>query len=173
MGCVQGRPESMNSPPKGLDKLKQENGYITRRGSGNMDPRRSTGQRHLQEGPTGRRQPLIPRGKGGGGGSGGGGGGRFGGAEVERAGNGSSGDVFGLGRGEEETVDGWPKWLVNNVPRHVLKGLVPKSADSYDKIDKVMKIINNDHDIRHVMSFTPNRIRICVIRCAHSGVDIG
>ncbi|XP_031371677.1 probable serine/threonine-protein kinase At1g54610 isoform X2 [Punica granatum] len=137
MGCVQGRPESMNSPPKGLDKLKQENGYITRRGSGNMDPRRSTGQRHLQEGPTGRRQPLIPRGKGGGGGSGGGGGGRFGGAEVERAGNGSSGDVFGLGRGEEETVDGWPKWLVNNVPRHVLKGLVPKSADSYDKIDKV------------------------------------
>ncbi|KAK8916549.1 putative serine/threonine-protein kinase [Platanthera zijinensis] len=39
--------------------------------------------------------------------------------------------------GEDELVDGWPRWLVNNIPRDVLAGLVPKSADSYIKIDKV------------------------------------
>lgn len=39
--------------------------------------------------------------------------------------------------GEEEMVDGWPKWLVDNIPSDVLKNIVPKSADSYTKIDKV------------------------------------
>ncbi|MED6188478.1 hypothetical protein PIB30_086348 [Stylosanthes scabra] len=36
-----------------------------------------------------------------------------------------------------EFVDGWPKWLVDNIPRHVLDSLVPKSADSYIKLGKV------------------------------------
>ncbi|ONK70332.1 uncharacterized protein A4U43_C05F32640 [Asparagus officinalis] len=38
---------------------------------------------------------------------------------------------------EDDLVDGWPRWLVNNVPRGVLDGLVPKSADSYEMIGKV------------------------------------
>lgn len=42
-----------------------------------------------------------------------------------------------IATGEDELVDGWPRWLVNNIPRDVLAGLVPKSADSYIKIDKV------------------------------------
>ncbi|XP_064967549.1 probable serine/threonine-protein kinase At1g54610 [Musa acuminata AAA Group] len=37
----------------------------------------------------------------------------------------------------DELVDGWPRWLVNNVPPEMLAGLIPKSADSYEKLDKV------------------------------------
>ena len=36
-----------------------------------------------------------------------------------------------------EFVDGWPKWLVDNIPKEVLSGLVPRSAHSYEKLDKV------------------------------------
>ncbi|XP_031116998.1 probable serine/threonine-protein kinase At1g54610 isoform X2 [Ipomoea triloba] len=39
--------------------------------------------------------------------------------------------------GGDELVDGWPKWLVDNIPKDVLDGLQPKSADSYDKLSKV------------------------------------
>ena len=41
------------------------------------------------------------------------------------------------GEEDDEMVDGWPKWLVDNIPTDVLKNIVPKSADSYIKIDKV------------------------------------
>lgn len=37
----------------------------------------------------------------------------------------------------DEVVEGWPKWLFDNIPSDVLAGLVPKSADSYDKLSKV------------------------------------
>ncbi|XP_008799048.2 probable serine/threonine-protein kinase At1g54610 isoform X1 [Phoenix dactylifera] len=37
----------------------------------------------------------------------------------------------------DEQVDGWPRWLTDNIPRAVLAGLVPRSADSYEKLDKV------------------------------------
>ncbi|WCJ31712.1 Cyclin-dependent kinase C-2 C [Euphorbia peplus] len=37
----------------------------------------------------------------------------------------------------DELVDGWPKWLVDNIPPQVLAGLLPKSADSYDKLAKI------------------------------------
>ncbi|XP_072952626.1 probable serine/threonine-protein kinase At1g54610 isoform X1 [Typha angustifolia] len=40
-------------------------------------------------------------------------------------------------RDVDELVDGWPRWLLANVSRKALVGLVPKSADSYDKLDKV------------------------------------
>ncbi|KAJ1260493.1 hypothetical protein BS78_10G236500 [Paspalum vaginatum] len=40
-------------------------------------------------------------------------------------------------RREDELVDGWPTWLLDNVPREALDGIVPKSADAYDKIEKV------------------------------------
>ncbi|KAI4345152.1 hypothetical protein L6164_012306 [Bauhinia variegata] len=39
--------------------------------------------------------------------------------------------------GRDEFVDGWPKWLVDNIPTNVLAGLIPKSADSYEKLAKV------------------------------------
>ncbi|KVH99568.1 Protein kinase, ATP binding site-containing protein [Cynara cardunculus var. scolymus] len=35
-----------------------------------------------------------------------------------------------------DLVDGWPKWLTDNVPKDALDGLLPKSADAYDKLDK-------------------------------------
>lgn len=42
--------------------------------------------------------------------------------------------------GGYEIVNGWPKWLVDNISEDVLAGLVPKTADSYVKLAKV---INN------------------------------
>ncbi|GKU95175.1 hypothetical protein SLEP1_g8568 [Rubroshorea leprosula] len=39
----------------------------------------------------------------------------------------------------DEMVEGWPKWLVDNIPREVLAGLVSKSADSYDKLAKAQE----------------------------------
>lgn len=38
-----------------------------------------------------------------------------------------------------EFVEGWPKWLVDNIPQNVLASLVPKTADSYEKLEKVIK----------------------------------
>jgi len=38
---------------------------------------------------------------------------------------------------KNEFVDGWPKWLLDNIPTNVLAKLVPKSADSYEKLAKV------------------------------------
>lgn len=38
---------------------------------------------------------------------------------------------------DEVVVEGWPKWLTDNIPSEVLAGLVPRSADSYDMLDKV------------------------------------
>ncbi|KAL5555816.1 hypothetical protein UlMin_038052 [Ulmus minor] len=39
--------------------------------------------------------------------------------------------------GGDELVDGWPKWLVENIDPDVFSGLVTKSADSYDKLAKI------------------------------------
>ncbi|KAL8524361.1 hypothetical protein ACS0TY_014084 [Phlomoides rotata] len=43
----------------------------------------------------------------------------------------------GSEKDKDEEIDGWPKWLIDNIPRDVLKDIVPKSADSYVKIDKI------------------------------------
>lgn len=40
---------------------------------------------------------------------------------------------------DDELIGGWPKWLVDNISREVLANLVPKSADSYDKLAKVLQ----------------------------------
>lgn len=40
-----------------------------------------------------------------------------------------------------EFVEGWPKWLLDNIPANVLANIVPKSADSYEKLAKVRNII--------------------------------
>ncbi|CAN1342902.1 Probable serine/threonine-protein kinase At1g54610, partial [Linum perenne] len=39
--------------------------------------------------------------------------------------------------GGDDYIDGWPKRLIDNIPKDVLDGLVPKSADSYDKLAKI------------------------------------
>ncbi|PHU20192.1 putative serine/threonine-protein kinase [Capsicum chinense] len=133
----------MHSPPRGLEKLKLENGYVAR-GDQHVRPRRSTGQR-----------PHVPREK------------NAAGFDDVRRRSDANRDIINIERNlvitsdgekqtnersdggdvgkkitmttteEEELIDGWPKWLVDNIPRQVLAGLVPKSADSYDKIDKV------------------------------------
>lgn len=125
MGCVQAK-SSMNSPHGGggLDKLKIENGYVGNKAL--MGHRRSTGR--LQK-------PELP-------------------VNYDDFGNGGEEKVSGgqrvrdncTGSGKNggvvdgELADGWPKWLTDNIPREVLAGLVPKSAESYDKIDKVIKV---------------------------------
>lgn len=128
MGCAQGKP-SMHSPPRGLEKLKLESGYIAR--GEYVRPRRSTGQRPhepREKNAVGRRpsdanrdtineRNLVITNEG------------------QKQTNESK--TTATTHEEEELIDGWPKWLVDNIPREVLAGLVPKSADSYDKIDKV------------------------------------
>ncbi|GAA0141566.1 non-receptor serine/threonine protein kinase [Lithospermum erythrorhizon] len=37
----------------------------------------------------------------------------------------------------DETMEGLPKWLIDNIPKSVLASLTTKTADSYDKIRKV------------------------------------
>ncbi|KAL0449213.1 UNVERIFIED_CONTAM: putative serine/threonine-protein kinase [Sesamum latifolium] len=54
----------------------------------------------------------------------------------------SRGGEGGVGRGgnktaADELVGGWPRWLVENVQVEDLAGLVPKTADSYDKLAKI------------------------------------
>lgn len=39
--------------------------------------------------------------------------------------------------GGDEFSSVWPNWLVENLSPEFLTGLVPRSADSYDKLDKV------------------------------------
>lgn len=122
MGCVQGKHSVNSSPtPGGLEKLKMESGYV---GKGDIaGHRRSTGQRYSGRLP----KPEQPTRKYNGG----------------RAGNGEerklsdTGTVRFVEFGGEEVVDGWPKWLTDNVPREVLGGLIPKSAENYDKLAKV------------------------------------
>ncbi|KAH7675103.1 [RNA-polymerase]-subunit kinase protein [Dioscorea alata] len=121
MGCVLAKP-SMSSPQRGIEKMKIDNGYV---GGG--------GRRALPSRPQSR---GVVDGE-------------------EREGNGPSHRIYPppqqtpmpmpmpmpvrqvAGGDVDDLVDGWPRWLVNNVPKDVLAGLVPKSADSYDKLAKV------------------------------------
>lgn len=160
MGCLQTKPSSAESPTRGIEKMKLQHGYEAKDGSsrpsGKSGSRREQGDRG-----SGGRGAVVPTSdaagagevvdvgeKAGGGGaavekkegSGGGGGGgavavprpRFDPPRTEASRRGGAVD---------EMVDGWPKWFTDNVPPEVLVGLVPKSADSYDKIAKVIIII--------------------------------
>lgn len=113
MGCAPTKP-LMDLSHQGLHKLKMENGYV--KGA----RKSSSGGRNL-------------RGSSGGGSSSGGrGGGSDGGSGVVRRSS-----VSGKSDDMDELVDGWPKWLTDNVPKDALDGLVPKSAEAFDKLDKV------------------------------------
>lgn len=106
MGCVQAKPSS-ESPPRSLEKLKSEHGYVPGNATAGRPPRPRAAAAETvseQKRPPPPAPPTPPR---------------------------------QLVAGDDELVDGWPRWLVNNIPKDVLAGLVPKSADSYVKIDKV------------------------------------
>ncbi|CAK9320288.1 unnamed protein product [Citrullus colocynthis] len=62
--------------------------------------------------------------------------------DTKKEGSGDIGNVsrrisVSVNAGGEELVNGWPKWLLENIPEDALAGLVPKGADSYDKLAKV------------------------------------
>ncbi|KAK6924178.1 Protein kinase domain [Dillenia turbinata] len=142
MGCTQSR-YSMYTPPRGLERLKEQNGYVRKGNEG-----RPIAQKH-QGRDTGKvyrhevvakddcgRERLVAR-------------------ERERMVNGGVANMVAQERQKnvdvgnisgrilqkkitgDELVDGWPKWLVDNIQKDVLGGLVPKSVDSYDKLAKV------------------------------------
>lgn len=109
----------MDSAPGGLDKLKLQNGYIPRNGF--VGGRKSTGLRdsgQLLRAETRKQSDddvkLNYR-------------------EEQRDRNGGRKE-----KEEDELLDGWPKWLTDNIPKEVLAGIDPKSADNYDKIEKVI-----------------------------------
>ncbi|KAJ0041197.1 hypothetical protein Pint_27033 [Pistacia integerrima] len=120
MGCVQVKG-STYSPSQGLETLKIENGYVkgvskvvaVGEHSGKLVKKEGGGE--VNVGPAGEGEAA----KGGGAGEG-----------VRRV-------VVKKKIEGDELVDGWPKWLVDNIPPDVLASLVPKSADSYDKLAKV------------------------------------
>jgi cyclin-dependent kinase 12/13 len=131
MGCVQAKPLESEANYSGLDSFKMENGYVP--SSDFVAHRRSTGQsqKHVEKGKdidhhVHQRQPRkhkVVDGNCGGRGK------RD--AELKDS-------KKQLNRCfDDEMVDGWPKWLVDNVPSQVLAGVVAKSAESYKMIDKV------------------------------------
>lgn len=131
MGCVQAKGMQYSSP-RALDKLKLENGYV-KGGSGG----RPIGQKQVEKGDF----KVDDKNLGGVGNRDGVVGGERKITKEGEIGNNGVGNVsqrITIKKiGADELVDGWPKWLVDNMPRDALAGLVPKSADSYDKLAKV------------------------------------
>ncbi|CAJ1976904.1 unnamed protein product [Sphenostylis stenocarpa] len=143
MGCVQAKQLDLEGPDyRSLERLKLDNGYVP--SNDFVAHRRSTGQRHdptkedhrlhqhQREQPT--KNKVEP------------------GVANDGAGHYEDKVVGREGRRvtrrddkklpnkccfEDEMIEGWPRWLVDNVPAQVLAGLVPRSAESYKMIDKV------------------------------------
>ncbi|PQQ04790.1 putative serine/threonine-protein kinase [Prunus yedoensis var. nudiflora] len=141
MGCVQAKTNSPTHGLQGLHKLKLDHGYV-KGGKGGKPISQKHSRKDIKVVRFNREEKVVDDGGIGvpsGGGGGGGGEGVIG-RETEKGKNG--GNVSGritlkqIG-GDDDTVGGWPKWLVENVPEDVLAGLVPKTADSYDKLAKI------------------------------------
>ncbi|KAH6782493.1 Protein kinase superfamily protein [Perilla frutescens var. hirtella] len=126
MGCGQSARHSMNSPPHQLERMKMKSGYV------------NGTRRKFRQDPAAELKRIEPRnGK------------PISGNEIEshavngKASFGERKSVSNSNDGGEKVqevevvVDGWPKWLTDNIPREVLKDIVPKSSDSYIKIDKI------------------------------------
>lgn len=129
MGVVQTKP-SQSSSSRGFDKFKSENGYV---GKGEFEgDRRSTGQKDVEE-SGGRYRAQSRKHNGGEEGEG-----KLA-NKGKRDGSGNVSQKASVFKRIEEVelVDGWPKWLIDNVPREVLTGMVPKSAESYAMLSKV------------------------------------
>ncbi|KAM3359838.1 putative serine/threonine-protein kinase [Capsicum galapagoense] len=141
MGCIQGKGYG----PERLERMKVDNGYV----KGNrfesqrrqqQQQTRDTARIRKQEG-NGRNDGVVEGEKRSGRDQMGKIKGRDGIGNGVRIGNDSSSQrgTSGNGRkiGGDELVHGWPKWLVDNITNEVLVGLVPKTADSYEKLAKV------------------------------------
>ncbi|KAK1403784.1 putative serine/threonine-protein kinase [Heracleum sosnowskyi] len=123
MGCVQTNGMQY-TPPRSLEKRKTEYGYVEGDSGG-----RSNSQKVAEKGDlNGGDQKNI-------------GGTRKIVKEGEEENSNEIGNVSEMNVvkkiGSDELIDGWPKWLVDNLPSDVLATFVPKSADSYDKIAKI------------------------------------
>ncbi|KAK7391226.1 hypothetical protein VNO78_19638 [Psophocarpus tetragonolobus] len=140
MGCVQAKASDSDAPDyRTLERLKLDNGYVP--STDFVAHRRSTGQRHdSKEYERLHQHHREPR--------------KHYKVDQSAVGNHEGHHHKGSREGrrvirrddnklpnkccfEDEMVNGWPKWLVDNVPTQVLSGLVPKSAESYKMIDKV------------------------------------
>lgn len=125
MGCVQGKP-SLISPHHGMRRPKLDNGFAKKnnrqRPTSQKQPKKDSGKLLGQQNES---EVLFVANESNGEAE----------REGERGGNASNRIVEKIG--EDDLVDGWPKWLVDNISQDVLSGLVPKSADSYDKLSKV------------------------------------
>lgn len=152
MGCVQGK-SSTYSPHQPIEKLKLDGEYVKGSSGGVPINHKQIGKvqagkeltRLLQSADFGVKDRKLE------------GSDSAGGEAAERERSGGSGNVSKRIApkkkiGEDELVDGWPKWLVDNVPENLLGGLVPKSADSYDKLAKVISV-DIDIDIYMILFF--------------------
>lgn len=123
MGCVQARGIQY-TPPQSLEKKKIQNGYV-KGGPGGRSNVQKVAEKDETKGGNqeniGEERKIVKE-------------------EEGKNGNGVgnvSQRIVVKKIGSDELVDGWPKWLVDNMPADVLAALVPKSADSYDKLAKV------------------------------------
>ncbi|XP_041005765.1 probable serine/threonine-protein kinase At1g54610 isoform X2 [Juglans microcarpa x Juglans regia] len=141
MGCAVGKNSSPYSSPHDIERLKLGHGYVPG-GNGvrpinhpqlSRDPARKALIRNEVE------YKYIVGAVNAKGGAGGGGERVVVGKGEERSGGSGNGSKRVASKKIEgvELVDGWPKWLVDNVAGDLLAGLASKSADSYDKIAKV------------------------------------
>lgn len=167
MGCVQAK-SSTYSPHQCIEKMKLDGGYVKGDSGGIPITHKQLGKvqaskeltRLIQSGDLSLKDKHIVRVEAGSGGGAGG--------EAERESSGGSPNVskrvVPKKIGEDELIDGWPKWLVDNVSADLLEGLVPKSADSYDKLAKV------SIDVAMV-TVTPGLGTIFYILCIYKFLD--
>lgn len=120
MGCVQAKL-SLYSPSRELEKFKLGGRYVNR-GKLAQHPKALLVNGGGRDKPTVAREGERVREVNGGGDGGGG--------NVPRK-------VTRKKIAADELVEGYPKWLVDNIPMEVLAGLVRKSAESYVKLAKV------------------------------------
>ncbi|KAG6419729.1 hypothetical protein SASPL_116240 [Salvia splendens] len=117
MGSSQSSKTHVKSPPMELEKMRLVNGSIKEGVARNQSSRGRVG---IEEGT--RAWPVpVPEAR----------------RSVSKSSSVDRDKKKKGGEEDDEMVDGWPKWLVDNIPSNVLKNIVPKSADSYTKIDKV------------------------------------
>lgn len=127
MGCVQGKATG-HSFNRTVEELKQQNSYYGRgRGRG-----RSRGQQQQVKPELGTIKKSTAAGNGEEN--------KISNREGERLVLDKEADALGNVEKKKingEEVDGWPKWLVDNIHTDILAGIVPRSADSYHKLAKV------------------------------------
>ncbi|KAG9439895.1 hypothetical protein H6P81_020060 [Aristolochia fimbriata] len=138
MGCLLSKQWS--SPPSSLEKMKIQHGYMVGGGGGGRGYIGRDPERISERGS--RREESVHL-------SGvlssdvGGNGRRLSTREDEKVTKRAGGNVSRRMQssrqsgGVDDLVDGWPRWLTDNVPREALVGLTPRSAEAYDKLDKV------------------------------------